>query len=83
MEDNIINKEIVGSEINCQDLQAKLNLNSREAKGKLSPLSESLRMSCLGKAYLSVEIFAIYNNFSFCHKEKQHLLFKFTIHNHF
>lgn len=27
VEDNILNKEIVGSEINSQDLQAKLNLN--------------------------------------------------------
>lgn len=62
MENNILNKEIVGSEINCQDLQAKLNLNSIEAKKKLSSLSERL-MSCLGKAYLSIEIFAIYKTF--------------------
>lgn len=66
MEDNILNKEIIGCEINCQDLQAKLNLNSTEAKRKLSFLSERL-MSCLGKAFLSVEIFSIYKNFSFCH----------------
>lgn len=66
MEDNILNKEIIGCEIDCQDLRAKLNLNSTEAKRKLSFLSERL-MSYLGKAFLSVEIFAIHKNFSFFH----------------
>lgn len=61
MEDKNLNKEIVGSEINCQDLQAKLN--SIEAK-KIIFFKRKVKNELLSKAYLPVEIFAIYN-FSF------------------